>query len=225
MIAIPPEQFLRIAERANDPRRRTFTSAIEADAQPLDFARLAEDLQRHGAPGAQGLLTIVQQFGGLFDKFGGGLAMGPGGPFRMGGESPALLLDQPPTEEALTLAEARIGRALPEELRQLYAIGDGGFGQGRGLFPLARLVQCYLEYTEEPFGPAEQEWPANLLPIFDEELVIVCLDLDCGAIVIWDPEEIEDEDSEEDWQRSFKREYASLSDCMDAWLASPVFGE
>ncbi|MCB2060521.1 MAG: SMI1/KNR4 family protein, partial [Novosphingobium sp.] len=208
---------------ANDPRRRTFTSAIEADAQPLDFARLAEELERHGSPGAQGLLALAQQFGGLLDKFGGGIAMGPGGPVRMGGEAQPLQLAAPPTAEALGLAEARIGRAIPQELRQLYAIGDGGFGHGRGLLPLAQLVKRYLEYTEEPFGPAGQEWPANLLPVFDEERVIVSLDLECGAIIVWNPEEIEDEDSEEDWQRSFRREYTSLAECMDAWLASPIF--
>ena len=222
MIAIPPEQFLRIAERANDPRRRTFTSGIEAAAQPLDFARLAEDLRRHGAPG---LPDVLQQFAGPLDVPDGGVAMGPRSALRMGGEAPSLQLAQPPTEGELALAEARIGRRIPQELRQLYAIGDGGFGQGRGLLPLDQLVERYREYTEEPFGPTGQPWPANLLPVFDEELVIVSLDLDDGAVVVWDPAELEDEESEEGWRRSFRREFASLAECMVAWLESPVFGE
>jgi hypothetical protein len=46
----------RIAERANDSMRRTFMASARASAQPLDFGALMEDLQKHGAPGAQGLL-------------------------------------------------------------------------------------------------------------------------------------------------------------------------
>jgi len=64
-----------------------------------------------------------------------------------------------------------------------------------------------------------------LLPLFDENPVLVCLDMDSGAIVAWDPEEIEDEDSDADWERSFKPEEPSLAALMQRWLGSTVFGE
>ena len=44
-------------------------------------------------------------------------------------------------------------------------------------------------------------------------------------MVAWDPEEIEDEDSDADWQRAFKPEQASLGDLMAEWLDRPTFGE
>lgn len=70
-----------------------------------------------------------------------------------------------------------------------------------------------------------QDWPANLLPIFDDSPVLVCLDCVSGEVIAWHPGEIEDEESEADWQRSFKREHASPSDCMGEWLENQVFGE
>ena len=46
-----------------------------------------------------------------------------------------------------------------------------------------------------------------------------------GRMVAWDPEEIEDEESDEDWQRSFKVEHDSLADLLAAWLDRPTFEE
>jgi hypothetical protein len=227
MTAIPYDQFRRIAERANDPRRRTYLAGVEADAQPLDFQPLIGDLQRHGAPGAQGLLGAFGKLTELTGGLGKGVTMmGPGGAYRLGGEpiGPQPLA-APPSEAAIAAAEAQTGRSFPEDLKQLYAIGDGGFGPGGGLFPLYELVKRYRELTGEPFGPAGQDWPAKLLPLFDEDPVLLCLDLESGAVVAWDPEEIEDEDSDEDWRRSFKPEHASLADAMADWLEQPGFGE
>ena len=107
----------------------------------------------------------------------------------------------------------------------MYRIADGGFGPGEGLFPLAELSERYDDMTKEPFGPDGQDWPKNLLALFNEDPVLVCLDLDDGGIVAWDPEEIEDEESDEDWQRSFKREQSSLAELMEQWLNRPTFTE
>ena len=98
-------------------------------------------------------------------------------------------------------------------------------GRARGCFPLADLVSRYRDLTDEPYGPKGQDWPKNLLPLFEEDPVLVCIDLDNGAMVAWDPEEIEDEDSEEDWARSFKRESPSLIALMSDWLQKPTFEE
>ena len=55
MADIPLDLFQRIAERANDPMRRTYMAGANANAQPLDFGALMADLQKHGAvAGAQG---------------------------------------------------------------------------------------------------------------------------------------------------------------------------
>ena len=227
MADIPLDLFERIAARANDPMRRTYMSGATANAQPLDMSQLMADFQKHAPEQAQGLLGA---FGKMQGMFGGNMPgftmMGPGGLMNMGG-APAgpQPLAPPPGDDELKQAEAAIGRPLPDDVKQLYAIGDGGFGPGDGLLPLAQLVERYRELTHEPYGPAGQDWPKNLLPLFDENPVLSCIDLDSGQVVAWDPEEIEDEDSDEDWQRSFKVEHPSLSVLMAEWLGRPTFGE
>src|SRR4030095_11056862 len=223
----PLDLFKRIAERANDPMRRTYMAGANANATPLDMGQLMADLQEHGAPGAQGLLGAFGKMQGLF---GGALPgfsmMGPGGLMSMGGGGmPAgpQPLSPAPGEQELVEAESAIGRPLPDEVQQLYAIGDGGFGPGEGLMPLAEVIDRYREFTREPYGPLGQDWPKNLLPLFDENPVLSCIDMDSGEMVAWDPEEIEDEDSEEDWQRSFKVEHPSLAALMAEWLGRPTF--
>lgn len=227
MADIPLDLFQRIAERANDPMRRTYMAGANANAQPLDFGALMSDLQKHGAPGAQGLLGAFSKMQGLFGgNMPGFTMMGPGGMMSMGG-MPAgpQPLSPAPGEQALAEAERAIGRSLPDEVQQLYAIGDGGFGPGGGLMTLAEVVDRYRTMTAEPFGPLDQPWPKNLLPLFDENPVLSCIDMESGEMVAWDPEEIEDEDSDEDWQRSFKVEHPSLAALMAEWLGRPTFEE
>ena len=221
---ISQEQFDRIAERAGDVRRRTFASGAEAAADPVDLDNLMADFEQHAPPAAKGLLGMVGKLGGMLG-LEGMVAMGPDGPIRFGGEAPARELSAAPDEARLAEAERRIGRPLPPELRQLYAIGDGGFGPGGGLLGLGELVARYHELTREPYGPLGQDWPANLLPLFDEDPQLICLDLDSGGIVEWNPEEIEDEESDADWQRSFIRRQASLGELLEQWLGAPSFEE
>lgn len=227
------ELLRRIANRAQDPRRRTHLAGATASAQPLDLGSLLGDLKKHAPPQAQGLGTAL---GGLQSLMGGllggkgmmmvGPGASPGGTqtFRMGGEADATPGAAPSADE-LAAAEAAIGRALPLGLKQLYAISDGGFGPGEGLFSLAEMVERYRDMTSEPFGPAGQDWPARLLPLFNEDPVLVCLDLDSGEVTAWDPEEIEDEASEADWQRSFKADHPDLAALMEHWLGAPTFEE
>ena len=227
MTEIPSDLMQRIAERANDPMRRTYMAGANANATPFAIDKLLADFQQHAPPQAQGLL-------GAFDKiqslFGGNMPgftmMGPGGMMSVGdvpsGPQP---LAPPPADQALREAEQAIGRPLPDDVRQLYAIGDGGFGPGEGLMPLAEVVERYRELTREPAGPLGQDWPKQLLPLFDEDPVLGCIDLDSGEMVAWDPEEIEDEDSDEDWQRSFKLEHPGLAALMADWLGEETAEE
>ena len=223
MGSISQEQLERIAERAGDVERRTYTSGVEANAKPVDFNQLTDDLKRHGAPGTGGLLSAFGRVAGMLGSVGGGMvAMGPDGPVRFGGKAPPTRLAGPPDEARLAAADEQIRRPLPEELRQLYSIADGGFGPGDGLLPLKELVSRYVDMTTEPFGPLGQPWPSNLLPLFEEDPVLLCLDLDTGAMMAWDPEEIEDEESDADWKRSFKADEPSLAALMEKWLGAPT---
>jgi len=226
MADLPLDLLKRIADRANDPMRRTAMSGVEANARPLDVDALTADLRKHAAPQAQGLLGALGRMQSLFgDGMPGFAMMGPGGPVSVGMPTGPQSLAPPPGEAELARAEAAIGRPLPAEVRQLYAIGDGGFGPGEGLLPLAKLVERYCDLTLEPYGPLGQDWPKNLLPLFDENPLLSCIDLDSGEMVAWDPEEIEDEDSDEDWQKSFKLEHPSLAALMSQWLGERTVEE
>jgi hypothetical protein len=232
---IPADLFQRISERANDPMRRTFTSGAQATAQPLDLEAMLGDLAAQQHPAAEqlqgmfgNLAKMMGGMGALQQGLGGMLMAGPEGTYRLGGaESPAepATLAGPPGDAALADAEKHIGRTLPTELRQLYAIGDGGFGPGEGLFPLAELVERYTECVREPIGPGGQLWPANLIPLFDQSPQLLCLDADTGQVICWDPEMIEDVEEGEDWDQSFVPEADSLTALMEAWLASPTMTE
>lgn len=226
MADIPLDLFKRIAARANDPMRRTAMAGAQANAQPLDLEALMSDFQKHAPTQAQGLLGALGKMQGMFGgNMPGFTMMGPGGMMSVGMPAGPQPLAPPPGEQVLKDAEAAIGRPLPDEVQQLYAIADGGFGPGDGLMPIADVVDRYTEMTREPYGPLGQDWPKNLLPLFDENPALSCIDMDSGEMVAWDPEEIEEEDSDEDWQRSFKPEHPSLAARMQLWLGEETVEE
>lgn len=226
MTEIPTDLLERIAERAIDPMRRTYMAGALANAVPFDFGEMMTAFQHLAPPQAQGVFGMISKIQSLFgDKMPGFTMMAPGGMATFGQPTGPQPLAPPPGDAEIGEAEKAVGRSLPGEVRQLYAIGDGGFGPGNGLLPLAEAVGHYRSFTREPYGPSEEEWPANLLPLFDENPALSCIDLDSGEIVIWDPEELEDEDSVEDWRRSFKVEHPSLASLMTNWVESPTFEE
>ena len=234
MADIPADLLQRVAKRAHDPRRRTADASLVADAQPLDLEAMVGQLVAQDHPQAsqlQGMLGnltgMLGGMGGMQQALGGMVMAGPDGTYRIGGEAPTepTKLAGPPTQHALGEAERRIGRPLPPELRQLYSIGDGGFGPGDGLFPVAELIRVHSDLTDKPYGPGGQEWPANLLPLFDQAPQLLCLDTDSGRIICWDPELIEDVEEGEDWEQSFVPEADSLAALMEAWLTSPTMAE
>jgi hypothetical protein len=222
---IADDQFQQILDRAQDPRRRTYMAGIAADAQPMDFEQLKSDFKEHGAPAAQGLLGLADMLAPMMDKLGeGAFAMGPDGPMRIGGKASSPDLAPAPPAALVKAVEQQMGIRLPEALKQLYSIADGGFGPGKGLFKLLELGRRYREQISMG-GPSGQEWPENLVPLFDEDPVLVCLDIESGKVIAWDPEEIDDPENFEQWEDSFKAEHDSLAAYMAAWVESPIFEE
>lgn len=213
------ELIERLRERVNDSERRSDASSIIG--QTMSFDTLLGQL---GPKGDQ-LRSISSQLQGLMGSLGGMRFAGP-----MAGGDPVPKQDTPPppqpaAEEEISAAERAIGRALPPGLRQVYAeVGNGEFGPGSGLFPLARMIDEYEEMTREPAGPQNQPWPTNLLPLVDAEPGYDCLDLDSGEMIAWDPEEIEGY-SNAAWERSFKPLAPSFAAWLEDWLARPTAGE
>jgi len=216
---LPSELIERLRERVNDAERRSDASSIMGQTMSFD------DLLGQLGPKGDQLRSISSQLQGLMGSLGGMRVAGP----SMGGD-PAPKQDGPPpaqpaAEAEIAAVERAIGRALPPELRQIYAeVANGDFGPGGGLFPLARIIDEYEEMTSEPAGPQNQLWPVNLLPLVDAEPGYDCIDLDSGEMVAWDPEEIEGY-SNAAWQRSFKPLAPSLAEWLEEWLGRPTAGE
>jgi hypothetical protein len=204
----------RIKARADDPDRRTNASGIHSQA--VDLGSLLSQIGGGQAAALQGLMG---QFADVMKGFGVVAPMPVGD--RASGRDPAPL-PPPATAEQVAQAEAALGFELPTGLRQLYLdIANGGFGPGDGLYSLGELAGQYADMTDEPFGPQGQPWPANLLAICHDDPGEICLDRDSGAVIVWDPEEIEGS-SDKYWQRSFKAEADSLAKLFDKWLGEPT---
>jgi hypothetical protein len=104
-----------------------------------------------------------------------------------GGTFPVSEVYPPVEEDLINLAEASLGFALPELVRQCYLrVGNGGFGPGHGMIGLrdgypddlsgACLPDLYHHYKQD----ADNPWPDRLLPLF----VVGCglVDsIDCSA--------------------------------------------
>ena len=113
-------------------------------------------------------------------------------------------------------AEAALGVSLPPFLARLYVeVADGGFGPGRGLVSLERLVRKARELRSGDELPRGRSWPAALLPLVERDPGWFCLDAGTGAIVEWDPEDLAERSSEERFRRSF----TEASPSIEAWLA------
>ena len=126
----------------------------------------------------------------------------------------------PATELGVAQAEATLGFALPAPLRQVYLeVGDGGFGPGGGILSAHDAAAAWRSLTDAPAGPADQPWPRYLLPLSDRNPGYDCIDVRSGRIVVWDPEELED-DSDASWRRPFRDDAESLAAYFEAWLGS-----
>ena len=211
----------RLRERAADPDRRTDGSGIATHA--MDFGLLGQlgSAGAHFQSMQSQLSGLMSQFAGIMKGFGVENPLPqPRSAEERRATAPVL---SPATEQAVSEAEAKLGFALPAALRQLYSeVADGGFGPGEGLYPLVQLVAQYRDFTEEPFGPQGQSWPANLLPICHDDLGEICLDRDTGEIIFWDPEELAEGASNKYWLRSFKDEASDLVELLDKWVDSPT---
>ena len=138
MADFPLDLFKRIADRANDPSRRTYMAGAQANAQPLDFNALLGDLQKHGAPGAQGLAGAL---GGLTKLMGGmpGMTlMGPGGLMSTAPTEPQPIAP-PPADADVDGAATVLGRPLPDEFHEQMS-QEGKRALAEGIKPIAGAI-------------------------------------------------------------------------------------
>jgi hypothetical protein len=193
--SLPEDLITRIRERAADPGTRT-------DAPP----------STRGQTVTVGTVSVV----GLSL---GAVLRGDPQPAPKGG---AAALPPPADEAAIADAEKKLGFALPQPVRQLYGqVANGGFGPGAGIMPLEEVVHTYLELLATPPGRRGQKWPVRLLPVRRDEPGLCCVDVDSGAVVFWDEEELAAGASDKVWKRSFKPEAPDVATWLERWLGSP----
>lgn len=134
---------------------------------------------------------------------------------------------QPVSEETFVAFESILPHPLPRLFRRLYLrIGDGGFGPGYGLLPLASVQHEY-----QRFRRIYSWWPCALIPVLEWGCgIFSCIDLDSPAarVLRYDP------DMEEEQTRRILGdgyiaphllpEAASFHGWLEAWLCGrPLF--
>jgi hypothetical protein len=228
---LAPDLLERIRARAMDPERRTYLAGAEARSSAVGLSDLEEELDRNvGAIPDQAvadlrrLLSGQRRLGPAAGLPGLNVSVGPDGGTVMMSTGAGGRLGAPASEVALERADLELGVRLPEPLRQLLRIADGGFGPGSGLLRLADVLSLHRTLTATPQGPGGEVWPARLLPIWQADDEIGCLDLESGAITTYDPSRMQDIHGGY-WRRSFAIEHPSLAELMEEWLRSPTFAE
>lgn len=230
--ALADDLLERVRAKALDPKRRTYLASTAERSTPFglddledQLAKSADVLGTNALTGLAGMLSNIRRLAPLAGGLPGlNVAMGPGGGMVMMGSGAAGKLGEPVTDAALAHADQQLGFRLPEPLRQLLRIADGGFGPGGGLLSTARTLSRYRKLNAKPQGPGGELWPAKLLPIFEADEEIVCLDLETGAITSYDPSRMADIHGGY-WRRSFAKQASSLSELMENWLGETTFEE
>ena len=216
----------RVRERANDPERCSDVASISG--QTMDLETMLGQLGGAG----EHLRAMQGQMSGFMGQFASIMqGFGVMNPLPRPAEAKAAQrkhnqVPPPASGEKIAEAEAALGFALPDELKQLYArVADGRFGPGQGLYSLDELVREYKDFTSEPFGPQGQPWPANLISICHDDPGEICLDRESGKVIFWDAEELVEGPSNKYWLRSFKDEADDLAALLEKWVGEPTVME
>ena len=142
---------------------------------------------------------------------------------RASTDNPEYPLAPPASEDEMAALEGRIGRPLPEDLKQMFGIANGGWGPGysytTGHGPGLNSTEGVISELDdlERRGPGytgEMAWPANLLPLTDN-VGPASYDLDTGEIVQWDDHWY---DHDKTIDQAFAVSHPTLADFLQEWL-------
>lgn len=212
------ELLARIAERATDPDRRYMYAAEDQSAieVPTDEIQSRfDDVGKESGDAFRMMQDKMRDWG--FDLPKMSLVERDDGSFSASAKAPgAIPLVPPPSDADWEKLEDIVGRPLPEDLKRLYSISDGGFGPGfDGLNPVQRIGAYHQDYRRR--GPdycGTIDYPASFIPIANE-MLDYHYDLDTGRIISsdqdWDNHGLEKEDI-------YDIAFQSLTAMMEDWL-------
>jgi len=209
----------RITRRALDPKRRYMTAADDERAVSLP----TEDIAQKFGDSSSEAGDVFRQMQARMASMGFAMPTmsfveHPGGMSASSQPPGAKPLAPPPSDGDWAALEALAGAPIPADLRQVYAIADGGFGPGfTGLHTVQSIgANCEDLRRRGPDYCGTILYPLCFLPIADETLNFH-YDLDTGRII----------SSNQDWENDgldpedvFDIAHQSLAAMMEHWLRS-----
>ncbi|WP_156170040.1 SMI1/KNR4 family protein [Aurantiacibacter luteus] len=228
MPSLPQALIEMLEDRIADPRRRQFggEKTVHGHTSDPDAIRkfMSEGRQDDGTGGPDPFDLIRQQMANwgqsMPEMF---LSTDANGNRSASSSNPDTPLARPASKADLAALEKRIGRPLPEDLRQMFGIADGGWGPGfshtEGHGPGLNSVRGMISELDdlERRGPdycGEGVWPMHFVPL-TENFGPAAYDLDTGQVWQWDEHYYDhDKTVAEAWSVS----HASLADFLSDWL-------
>ena len=230
MPSLPQALIEMLEDRIADPGRRQFggDKTVHSHTSDPDAIRkfMNEGRQDDGTGGPDPFNLIRQQMAhwgqSLPEMF---LSTDANGNRSASSSNPATPLAPPASAADLAALEKRIGRPLPEDLRQMFGIANGGWGPGysytegfgAGLNSTGGMIADLDDLERRgPGYTGEVEWPSTLLPLTDN-MGMAAYDLTTGEVWQWDEHWYDhDKTIDQAWSVS----HASLADFLQDWLMS-----
>lgn len=229
MHTLPPQLVDAIRDRIADPLRRHYRNpgqSLGAFENAKDVANLMDESPFGNGDIFRDILGKMAEWGHPNPTFH--VTRGPNGEIGASTEDRDAYPLAPPAGAAdLRALEAAVGRELPDDLRQMWAIADGGWGpgvsyttgHGPGLHSASGVLAELNDLRRRgPGYTGETEWPANLLPLSDGGRGMISYDLESGQIVAfndyWYDEDIERIED------AFSVSHLSLGEWLAEWVES-----
>lgn len=224
---LPQALVAALTARIADPQRRQFRregQKLGSFDNPEELFRLMDEDSPEGSTPFRDVVAQMNQWGQPMPtmhviKTDAGLS-------ASSTNQDDITLAAPASEQSLAALEKLTGRPLPEDLRQMWGIADGGWGPGYSYTighgaGLHSVEGCGMELEDlrrrGPGYTAEMDWPANLLPLTDGGHGMVSYDLDTGRIVTFDDYWY---DHDITIQEAFAVTHLTLAEFLQEWLES-----
>jgi hypothetical protein len=191
-----PEEF-----EANVKRNREIESSVSRELEPTAWSLMEQQMRAWGSPVPETMSFIETD-----DQIGASTSP-PG----------VRPLPPPAQQNDWETLEGIVGRSIPDELKRLYAIADGGFGPGfTGLLSVRQIADNLQDLRRR--GPdycGTIAYPDSFIPVAEERLNYH-FDLETGRVI----------SSNQDWvgdglkpQDIYEIAFQSLELMMEDWLA------